>query len=167
MDCTNEFDELYLPCHEALFRTALYYGSKYEIAEDLLQQTVIDAIQYFPQLNNRAYFKTWITRILINNFKQYYRKIKSIEVLSIDENVCSDDSCDSVLESLYVQELLEKLNHKYRVVVVLKYINDMTIGEISQVLKIPQSTVKSRLYRALRKLENEVSKGDVGVYERA
>lgn len=167
MDCINEFDELYLPCHEALFRTALYYGSKYEIAEDLLQQTVIDAIQHFSQLRNKAYFKTWITRILINNFKQYYRKSKFVEVVSMDKIIYFDDSCDSVLESLYVQELLEKLNHKYRTVVVLKYINDMTIDEISQVLKIPQSTVKSRLYRALRKLENKVSKGDVGVYERA
>ena len=167
MDCINEFDELYLPCHEALFRTALYYGSKYEIAEDLLQQTVVDAIQHFPQLRNQAYFKTWITRILINNFKQYYRKSKFVEVVSMDKEIYFDDSCDSVLESLYIQELLEKLNHKYRTVVVLKYINNMTIDEISQVLKIPQSTVKSRLYRALRKLENEVSKGDVGVYERA
>ena len=167
MDCINEFDELYLPCHEALFRTALYYGSKYEIAEDLLQQTVIDAIQHFSQLHNKAYFKTWITRILINNFKQYYRKIKLIEIVPADEDIYSADSCNSVLESLYIQELLGTLDHKYRVVVILKYINDMTINEISQVLKIPQSTVKSRLYRALKKLEGEISKGDVSVYERA
>ena len=167
MDRINEFDELYLPCHEALFRTALYYGSKYKIAEDLLQQTVIEAIQHFPQLKNKAYFKTWITRILINNFKQYYRKFKSLEKVSMEKDVCSGDSCDSVVESLYIQELLEKLDNKYRTVVVLKYMNDMTIDEISQALKIPQSTVKSRLYRALRKLENEISKGDIDVYERA
>lgn len=167
MNCNNEFDELYLPCHEALFRTALYYGSKYEIAEDLLQQTVIDAIQSFSQLNNKASFKTWITRILINNFKQYYRKIKSVEVISIDREIYSDDSCDSVLESLYIRELLAKLDYKYRTVVILKYINGMTIDEISQVLRIPQSTVKSRLYRALKKLENEISKGDVSIYEKS
>ena len=43
----------------------------------------------------------------------------------------------------------------------------MTIKEISQVLKVSQNTVKSRLYRALKKLKNEISKGDVSVYERA
>ena len=167
MDFMDEFDALYIPCHESLFRTALYYCSKYDIAEDLLQQTVLDAILHFPQLKEKAYFKTWITRILINNFKQYYRKIRSIETVSLDPNVSTSDDIDAVLESLFIQNLLKKLDDKYRNVVILKYINDMTISEISQTLMIPPSSVKSRLYRALKKLKNDIDKDEVNIRERS
>ena len=167
MDFMDEFDALYISCHESLFRTALFYCSKYDVAEDLLQQTVLDAILHFPQLKETAYFKTWITRILINNCKKYYRKTRSIEMVSLDSDISTVDDIDGILDSLFIQTLLKKLSEKYRKVVILRYINDMAIAEISQTLMIPQSTVKSRLYRALEKLKNDIDQDEVNACERS
>ena len=153
------FETLYLPCHEALYKTALYYGFKNGIADDILQQTVIDAMQNFYQLKDKAYFKTWITRILINNFKREYKRIKSSERIddinksSIQSNVEIEEK---VVSTLYIKDLLRNLKDKYRIVVTLKYLNNLTIYEISKVLKISQNTIKSRLYRALELLKNEM-----------
>ena len=125
-------------------------------AEDLLQDAALLAFNSYNKLREKKYFKTWITRILINrcNRIRFTKKrfvMENVELL----DVFTEDISDIEIE---LWNSVRKLDKKYKEVVVLKYINDMPISEIAQIIKCPIGTVKSRLHRALNILKIELDK---------
>lgn len=155
----KEFEILYSQCHKKLFATALQLTSKYYVAEDILQETVISAYENFGKLRNKQFFVTWITRILINNCNKYYKKSKRIETCQLEEiaNLSGEDSNTD----FDIDYMLSMLDRKHREVVCLKYFSELSLEEISQVLNIPLGTVKSRLSRAMDKLRIICEKEDM------
>ena len=155
----GEFEILYSQCHKKLFATALQMTSKYYVAEDILQETVVSAYENFEKLRNKQYFVTWITRILINHCKKYYknsRKYETCQLEAITEIVAEDRKTD-----IDIDYILGKLDIKHREVVCLKYFGELSLEEISKVLNVPLGTVKSRLSRAMDKLRIICEKEDI------
>lgn len=117
---------------------------------DAIQETILKCYQSIPNLRQPKYFKTWLTRILINECNDILRKRKKILLIdSVEDFGNSENNSEEYIE---LNEALSKLKFKYRSVLILFYYEEFSIKEIAQILKIREGTVKSRLNRARHKL---------------
>lgn len=119
-----------------------------EDAADAIGDTILICWEKINQLVKIRYFKTWMTRILIN--KCYDIRKKNQNLICLDEYE-EPAACDEY--NLELKEALAALDEKYRIIMILFYSEGYRIREISDILKIPESTVKTRLQRGREKLE--------------
>ncbi|MBM7649513.1 RNA polymerase sigma-70 factor (ECF subfamily) [Bacillus ectoiniformans] len=138
-------------------------------AEDAAQETFIKAFINIHTYNPDKKFTTWLYRIATNLCIDKIRKAKpdyhlDAEVAGTDglnmySQISSDDKLpEEEVESMELQETIQsailKLPEKYRSVIVLKYIEELPLQDISEILDLPLGTVKTRVHRgreALRK----------------
>jgi len=140
-------------CKEGLYRTAFAYTKNEQDAVDILQDTVYKAYISIDKLKEPKYFKTWITKILINGAINFINKEKKIVTLVENiSNNCNYNKDNRIEEKLDILNLIDELEDKHKNVIVLKYFQDLTITEIALVLECPIGTVKSQLNKALVKL---------------
>lgn len=159
-------DKVYILCYRML-------GNSHE-AEDIAQEAFIRAYMNIDSYNIDKKFSTWLYRIATNLSIDRIRKkkpdfyldaeVKGTEGLTMYSQVASDtplpeDEVESLELQQSVQEEILKLPEKYRAVIVLKYIEELSLKEISDILGLPISTIKTRIHRgreALRKQLREV-----------
>lgn len=124
--------------------------------EDALQNAVIKCYNGFPDLKKEEYFKTWMIRILINECNLIIRKNKRIipmeEIRSVEKGIDSFNSID-------LSSAVDSLEHDLRVVTLLYYYEDVSAKDIAKILKINETTVRTRLYRARNKLHEILKEG--------
>jgi len=144
------FESIFNAVQEPLFRIALSILKNRPDAKDALQETFINAYTNIQKLKQPQLFKTWITRILINNAKAIIKKNKKYllqqEIIPIYSEALNEDE-------ILVNELVGKLNEKERIVIQLKFFGGYELHFIAHILKCPESTVKSRLYRGLQNIK--------------
>ncbi len=147
-------EEAIVEKHDMLYRIAFKYLNNHDDTLDALQETAYKAIKYSKKLKNEAYASTWITRILINTCFQMLKKNKRYEWVELDERVNKGCELESEIE---LDELILKINSKYRDVIVMKYIEGYKVKEIAEIYNKPENTIKTWLRRGLKSLEKEVS----------
>lgn len=103
----------------------------------------------FSQLKEDRYFRTWMTRILLNKCTDILRKRK--QMIWMDE-IPETPDVDAGFENSEWKEALNSLSENFRLVVMLYYIEGFKTSEISQILDIPEGTVRSRLARGREQL---------------
>ena len=138
---------------EQLYRTAFAYVKNKEDALDIIQDTVYKAYISIDKLKEPKYFNTWITKILINNaitFMKKSSKIIYLEETELNNISCLEHNSDKKLDLLYA---VDELEEKIKKVIILKYLNDLTISEVAKVLEIPEGTAKTYLNKGLSKLK--------------
>ncbi|WP_448782672.1 RNA polymerase sigma factor [Blautia sp.] len=121
---------------------------------DAVQETLLKAYEKLPMLKEEKFFRTWITRILINECKGILRKQK--KVVQYEDYMGNERlSEENRYHHLYmaIMELPEDL----RILVTLYYIEGFSQKEISEILEIPEGTIKSRLSRARDFLKTQLS----------
>lgn len=131
-----------------LYRVAISILMNDEDAADAIQDTILGCWEKLHTLKQEKYFKTWLTRILINHCYDMRKKQQRMTTM--------EDYEEPVAEDQYNVELKEALGHldeKYRIVMVLYYSEGYQTGEIAELLEIPRSTVQTRLQRGREKLE--------------
>jgi RNA polymerase sigma-70 factor (ECF subfamily) len=154
------FDVLIQQRIEVLYRIAYSYFRDKDKASDAVQDTILIAYKSFDKLKDKDKFNSWITTILVNRCRDILRRNKKINLQEYDEKVLDINTIKANVKSeyskledkLFVIQLLDSIDKKYREVISLKYLGDYTIEEISVVLDIPQGTVKSRLNTGIKKL---------------
>lgn len=126
---------------------------------DIVQEAVYKAYVKKNNLKQPEYFMTWITRILINCAMDFLKKSKKIT--NLEENFNEADKMKvSSEEVIDLYSALKELDERSRTVVVLRYFEDMTLKDISNVLDLPLSTTKTILYRALSELKIKLEEND-------
>lgn len=130
-----------------LYRVALAILMNDEDAADAIQDTILACWEKLDTLKKDQYFKTWMTKILINKCYDIRRKSLRIVDLEAYEEPAAEDRYN-----LEFKEALSSLDEKYRSVMILFYSEGYHIDEISAILKIPPSTVKTRLQRGRKKM---------------
>lgn len=143
-DAFTELMRLYI---KDMYCAAIAILMNDEDAADAIQETLLACWEKLCTLKEDKYFKTWMTRILINNCYSIRNREKHFTDLENGEELFQNDEYN-----LEVKEALAKLNEKYRVPVMMFYVQGYKISEISQILEIPQSTIQTRLARAREKL---------------
>lgn len=143
---------------EYLYKTAYMYVKSEEKALEILQETIAKSLNSIHKLKNPNYFKTWITRILINASMDMRKDLFRKEELTEDSAVLEENKISFEVK-LDLYKAVDLLRAKYKTVVIMKYFNDMTINEIAEVMNIPQNTVKTYLSRAKVELKSILREG--------
>ncbi len=151
-------DELINVDKDRLYRIAYIHVKNEEDALDIVQETIYKAYFNIKKLKEPQYFKTWITRILVNTSLNHIKKFKKLDFLEEVELEKQGTSEENYME-LY--DAVDRLEDKYKTIIVLKYFEDMKIKEISEVLDMSESNVKNYLYRGLEKLRIQLGEDDI------
>jgi RNA polymerase sigma-70 factor (ECF subfamily) len=146
-----------------LYNVALKYTGNVFDAHDLVQETYLMAFKNFYQLRDPDRIKSWLLKILRNNFlktcrtdteAQEQRKIDYIAYLkSCVETIDTDDRLALDADNRLVNQAVDSLPVKYKEILTLYYMEDMPYKEIASALDIPMGTVMSRLNRAKERLK--------------
>ena len=151
---------------ERFYRLAYTYVKNREDALDIVHDAIVKALQSYGALRNPEYAQTWFYKILINEslaFLRKNRRLISLEELSgfpFPHAEASPEMAKDEYIDLYAA--LDKLPPDMKTIVVLRFFEDMPLGEIAEITSANLNTVKSRLYRALKylKLDMEVMDHD-------
>ncbi|MEK6264651.1 MAG: sigma-70 family RNA polymerase sigma factor [Clostridium sp.] len=148
----NAFYELLSERKGQLYKTAFAYVKNKEEAMDIVSETVYKAYISIKKLKEPSLFNTWLTRILINTSLDSINK--NSKFVSFEENVSSDTSLIAVDNEkiIDIKVAVDRLQGKYKTIVILKYFQDLTLVEIEKTLQCPNGTVKTMLYKALGEL---------------
>ncbi len=147
------FSRLVVAQQRQMYRIAVSYTASSADAEDAMQEALLRAWSRRDTLRNSAYFSTWLNRILINECKTLLRKrrrqttvpdLPAIAVAPPDE------------QAMALREALFSLPEKYRVPLMLNLLEGYTLQETASMLSLPLGTVKTRVARAKKMLEQEV-----------
>lgn len=131
-----------------LYKAAKSYLSSEEDIADVMQDTVLAAYEHMRELKSASYFKTWLTRILINQCKDFLRQKKRYVVS--DEIMETAGAAPGNDREFY--ELIKELPEDSRMIFLLYYGEGFKTNEIAQILDMNENTVKSRLKRGRDKL---------------
>lgn len=142
-----------------LYKTAYMYVKDEDKSLEVLQETIVRGIASISKLKNPMYFKTWITRILINVAIDMNRKNSKVEQLTEASEVIEEKNSISLEEKLDLYNAVDLLNENYKTVVIMKYFNDMKIRDIAEVMNVPENTVKTYLNRAKVSLKKILKEG--------
>lgn len=134
--------------------------NNYEITGDLTQDVFLNAWKGFESFRGDSSIYTWLYRIALNRVFRYRRdQVRSGETISVEDIMPPETKknpekfLEKKDESQVIKKAVYLLPKKYQEVLVLRYYEDMDYSTIAQTLKIPIGTVRSRLHRALAKLE--------------
>lgn len=145
-------------------------GNRHE-AEDMAQEAFIRAYVNINSFNQNLKFSTWLFRIATNLCIDRIRKkkpdyyldaeVSGTEGLTMYSQIPSNTPLpEAELESMELQEMVQKeilkLPEKYRSPIVLKYMEDLSLNEISEILDLPLGTVKTRIHRGRESLRQQL-----------
>ena len=167
----KNFNDEAIPHKEALYNYALKISGNIEDAEDLVQDTYLKAYRYFDQYNSGTNCKAWMFMIMKNSFINNYRKEKrepgkvyydgpsNFYLRSNLTGPASNSPEEFFLNQMLDDETATALNQlpeKMREVIVLCDIEEYSYEEIAEMVNIPVGTVRSRLHRARRTLQESL-----------
>lgn len=150
----EDFLQKTLEAEKTLFHVAFSILQNEQDCADAVQEAITKAYMKKNQLQNSAYFKTWLTRIVINECYNLLRKRK--QYVEFCEEVVADRSyLNEYIKEEYLDlyQAISKLKEKDKICVLLFYMEDYSVSQIAEVLKVSQGTVKSRLNRARKQLK--------------
>ncbi len=143
-DAFTELMQLYM---KDMYKVALAILMNDEDAADAIQDAILACWEKIDTLKQVQFFKTWMTRILIHKCYQLRKTAQRTEPLEEYEEPAIYDEY-----KLEFMEALSSLDEKYRIIMILFYSEGYHIHEIAEILKIPKSTVQTRLSRGRAKL---------------
>ncbi len=152
-DAFGELMDLHM---QSMYKTAWAYLKNNEDAADVIQDTILTCYEKLHTLKKEKYFKTWLTRILINKCKDMIRQKSKVLltdsflgeafIVPYEENGYTD--CEW-------KELLNVLDVKYQEIIILYYGQGFKVAEIARLLDMNKNTVMTRISRARKLLEKE------------
>ena len=153
--------ELVSQYQRPVFNAAYRILGNLDDAADTTQIVFLKVFEHLADYDPKFKFFSWIYRIAINESLNQVKKRRDHEPLA-DSQASPWQSPDEELESRRlcnrVQGALMMLNEDYRTVVVLKHITGCSYHQISQILQVPEKTVKSRLYSARQLMKRSLQK---------
>jgi len=145
--------------YEQIYLFMRRLGHSCQVSEDLTQETFLQAWQHIEHLKEGKALNSWLYRIASNVSKLYWRRHKGKKKIGI-EAVDTPDNSNNKIEHCEQLERLHnavlKLPGKLRQVLVLHYMQHMTIAEAAEAAGIRKGTFKSRLSRALKVLRKQM-----------
>lgn len=131
------------------------------MAKDLTHDIFIKVFTSLAQFQGRSKFSLWVHSISFNTCVKYLNKKKKINIFDIDEEreESKDSSADDIddkkqleLRLDFLQSFLQELKEEERYLILMKYIDGLTIREISVISQLKESTIKMKLKRTKAKL---------------
>lgn len=157
---TNEqlVEEVILEQYNQYYRLAYSYVKNEADAEDIVQNGAYKAIRSSHTLRQQEFVKTWVYRIMLNEIYTYLRQLKneSYDFLQESKGYEVKGMADKY-ENIDLKRALDTLPEQDKAIVTMKFFEDMKLEEIAEILDENISTIKSRLYRSMKKLRIKMS----------
>lgn len=150
------FEQYYRQVYQDLYRFALYTLGNPQDAEDAVSEAVVDAYQGFQKLRNQESFRPWIFKILSVKCK---RKLKEYVNKTLELEDSFEDKSQrewNIEESQDVREAFFTLNKEERLIVAMSVFGGYNSREMGEILKLREGTVRSKLSRALDKMQKRL-----------
>lgn len=152
---SEAFSDLIKYFQNDLYKVAKCRLEKEDDVLDALQETIISAFNSIKNLSNIKAFKPWIIKILINNCNAIYRENKDSNTIPIDQY--DIDNCNAstynISSNIEFESLISVLSQEEKTIMVLYYSERYTTKEISKILKVNESTIRSKILRIKKKLK--------------
>ena len=160
----DAFDELLKRIQQPLFRYIFRLTGEHALAEDVLQEVFIIIYRKLRWLENPKFFRAWAYRICsretfrrLKTEKRWNEQIRDEEILVR----ISGDKREEIFEPeiiAKIPDLLAKISPAARAVIVLQYLEEMSLSETAEILDIAPGTAKSRLAYGLESLRKNIRK---------
>ncbi|MDF2923923.1 MAG: subfamily polymerase sigma-24 factor [Paenibacillaceae bacterium] len=157
---------LFFSFRELVFRNLYFILNDWSLTEDAVQESFIKAMKKGPRIQYDSNIKAWLKQVARNTAYDMIRKNKKYchvsdfdTVMTNDENEphaveLTDEYVEKMLRNEALTEALNELQHEFRVVLVLRYMEEMSYKEISNEVGISEQTAAKRVERAKKKLTN-------------
>lgn len=163
----NAFTDIILQIRNDLYKIAKTRISSDDDIEDLIQDTMIETYKHIKKLREPEKFKMWVIKILVNKcnklYKKKYRKDISIDEYNMENYIILNSQKD-IEDDLNFYYLIKKLKYEERIVLILHYMEQYSVKDISKILRINENTVKTHLFRARERIKKDLNEKE-GVLE--
>jgi len=150
----RQLEECLIRCitdyQENIYRLAYSYVRNPEDALDIVQESIHRALVSADTLKNPNAVKSWFFRIVVNMSLDFLRKHKRIQIVDDATLDAYSSGTIDIYTDLDLERALDELPWKYRSIIILRFLEDMKIEEVAEVLQENVNTIKTRLYQALR-----------------
>lgn len=169
----NAFDQLADLYYNTVFKMVYYRIRSGMDAEDVTQDIFIQVLKNIKNLKDSSLFKSWFFSIAVNKVRDFQRKKRFTSFFGVlsdnktesereneHETVNESGPLESVIRQNFWKQfeaILDRLSYIEKEVFLLRFIDQLGIKEISVALKKNESTIKTHLYRALKKIRNDGS----------
>ena len=162
----QDFENEAMPFSADLFRVAMFLKRERDAAEDLVQETMMQALKSFHRYEKGTNCKAWLTTIMYHTHYKQLRKQTNLHLVAdteekIAETLQFEAPIPQHLTDEDVIEALKKVPETFREVVLLCDVEGFAYKEIASLLDVPIGTVMSRLHRG-----RKVLRGELAVYAR-
>lgn len=153
----SAFDTLVLRYQPQIMALVSHIMHSPDQVEDIAQDVFLRAYRGLARFRGDSSFATWITRIAVNMCASELRRRKIRETFRLPAQDTASEpqplrKLQKAEERLWVQEALDRLSSRHRIVAALFYIEELSCEEISQIVGCSRGTVKSRLFHARKRL---------------
>ena len=146
-------EETILKKYDYFYRLAYSFVHKESDAEDIVQNMAYNALRAAGNLRQPEYVETWLYRILRNEVNKMMERPENLSYEEFAEKTGNEgESVEDTYEDVDLMKVVDKLPEKDKLVVELRYFEEMKLEDIALVLEENVNTVKSRLYRSLKKM---------------
>ncbi len=149
------FEQLYRLYADRAIRTATAITGSAASAADVVQETFIRVYRNLGTYDLSRPFDPWFHRILYNECNRYLKKQAKMVPSEISEEKDLPSETDTYEFDRHgeVYEMVQRLDEEHRIPIVLKYLNDLAEKDIADMMELNVNTVKSRLFKARKKLK--------------
>ncbi|CEO21774.1 sigma-70 family RNA polymerase sigma factor [Paraclostridium sordellii] len=147
----DDFEKLIDRYEGYLYKMAFLYVKNEQDAMDIYQETVLKAYLNITKLKDRKAFKTWITKILVNNVYTKNNQAKKIQENHIKLDTKEFNYMD-IEEKIDLYDAIDILEEKYRTPIILQYFYDLTTKQISEITNFNENTIKTNIRRGKKKI---------------
>ena len=139
-----------------LYRVAYSYVKNEQDALDIVQDSIQKGWLALDRIENHAQIKSWFYKIVVRTAIDFLRKMNRIQVTDEQTLTYLCEETQDTYKNMDLELALEQLPLEFREVIILRYFEDLKLYDLAEILQIPLSTVKSRLYKALKLLKIEM-----------
>lgn len=154
----HSFEMLVIAQTDTMYHISMSMLKNEHDAEDAVHDAILTAYQNRKKLRHEEYFGTWLIRILINRCNRILKQRK--RSISIGEPLPDIAARDNPYLSVEIGDLIDSLPEKIRLTIILYYVEDYSVKEIKDILRIPEGTVKSRLNKGRNLLKTYLEDDD-------
>lgn len=126
---------------------------------DVVQEAIHKALKSVHRLEDATKMHSWFYKIVVNAALDFLRKKKRVQVTDDDTLEFLSKGESDIYEDQDVRRAIEDLPDMYRVIIILRFFEDLKLEDIAHILEENENTIKTRLYKALRLLKSRIIAG--------
>lgn len=148
---SESIDEIFSLYSDMVYRIAISMIKSKTSADDIYQDVFYNYFKKQRSFESEEHRKNWLIKTTINTCKKYWSSIWYKKTMPLEDNFVYEQKEENLL-----QDEINKLPSKYKIVIQLFYFEDMSINEISKILNINEGTIRMQLTRGRRKLKENL-----------